>query len=508
MNRELPDPADQAPLATSRCDRGPLWQHDLRAALADVMCGLDAALADPGGRGMHGQLQRAREAANDLAQLIDLDDAVAGAPVVQSDDAADRGTPSETPPLVIADALERVRRRWTSAASGRGMALAVHMSPDIPPVLAIDRVPLTRIFANLMRNALCYARRGTIHLSLDFDQAEGLLLTVRDEGDGFPAERLSDPACAGQRSETATLRSPEGQGLGLAICHALVAEAGGRIELANAPEGGAEIRVSLPARPVDIGSTMPDAPLPDLSGWNVLVADDSETSRALLEQFLSALGAQVTGLSNGGTAAAQLLTERFDLAVLDIEMPGLRGTEVIAAIRRSGLPWADLPIIQCSGHRGAQMGGADACLLKPMLGLQPILRALEDAGCTTTVPRVTTPPRGLLAHLRLTEKALPAGLGRELIADLETVRHGLSLALPPFDLCALQLLSHKLSAVAGAAGDTPLSRQARALDSATRHGTYEDIQTLGRVALIFIDRLIATTRNNLNTKTDLQHETQ
>ncbi|WP_146684052.1 hybrid sensor histidine kinase/response regulator [Thioclava sediminum] len=507
----MPDPAAQEPFASLRCDLGPLWQHDLRAALADVMCGLDAALADPGGQSTHGQLERAREAANDLAQLLDLDGAKEFAPAAPSDDAtselSDASEASPAPPhLVIADALERVRRRWTSAAHVRGMSLAIHMAPDLPPVLAIDRVPLTRIFANLMRNALCYAQRGTIHLSLDFDPTKGLLLTVRDEGDGFPEERLRAPACAGQRSEPATFRNPEGQGLGLAICHALVAEAGGKIDLANAPQGGAEIRVSLPARPVDISSTMRDAPLPDLSGWNVLVADDSEMSRAVLEQFLSAMGAQVTGLRRGDSAAAQLRAERFDLAVLDVEMPGCRGPEVIASIRRSGLPWADLPIIQCSGYRDVEKGEADACLIKPVLGLQPILRALEEAGCMTTVPRVTTPPRGLLAHLRLAEKALPAGLGQELIADLETVRHGLSLALPPFDLCALQLLSHKLSAVAGVAGDHPLSRHARALDSATRHGTYEDIQDLGRVALIFIDRLIATTRNNLNAKTDLQHE--
>ncbi|MEO1952045.1 MAG: hypothetical protein ABGX09_18405, partial [Thioclava sp.] len=67
-----------------RCDLGPLWQHDLRAALADVMCGLDAALADPGGQNTHGQLERAREAASDLAQLLDLDGAATIAPAASS----------------------------------------------------------------------------------------------------------------------------------------------------------------------------------------------------------------------------------------------------------------------------------------------------------------------------------------------------------------------------------------------------------------------------------------
>jgi two-component system sensor histidine kinase KdpD len=119
----------------------------------------------------------------------------------------------------------------------------VHMPAD-PPLLAIDAVLMERVFGNLLENASKYAPEGTdIHVRIEPD-AQHMRISVCNAGAGFPTDRLAHVFGVFERG------MPEshipGVGLGLSICRAIVEAHGGHIEALNPPEGGAEVRFTLP----------------------------------------------------------------------------------------------------------------------------------------------------------------------------------------------------------------------------------------------------------------------
>lgn len=112
------------------------------------------------------------------------------------------------------------------------------------PLLSIDAVLMERVFGNLLENAAKYSPAHTdIHISAE-PQGTNMLISVRNEGAGFPADRL--PTIFGVFERGTPESSIPGVGLGLSICQAIVEAHGGRIEALNPPEGGAEVRFMLP----------------------------------------------------------------------------------------------------------------------------------------------------------------------------------------------------------------------------------------------------------------------
>jgi two-component system sensor histidine kinase KdpD len=126
-----------------------------------------------------------------------------------------------------------------------GHHVRVHLPADLP-LLAIDAVLMERVFGNLLENAGKYAPDGSeIQVHAHADAAQGLMrIRVLNEGDGFPADKLDHVFGVFERGLPES--SIPGVGLGLSICRAIVEAHGGRIEALNPPQGGAEVRFSLP----------------------------------------------------------------------------------------------------------------------------------------------------------------------------------------------------------------------------------------------------------------------
>lgn len=119
----------------------------------------------------------------------------------------------------------------------------VHLDADLP-LLAIDAVLMERVFGNLLENAAKYAPAHTdIHISAA-PQGTNMLISVRNEGAGFPVDRL--PTIFGVFERGTPESCIPGVGLGLSICQAIVEAHGGHIDALNPPGGGAEVRFMLP----------------------------------------------------------------------------------------------------------------------------------------------------------------------------------------------------------------------------------------------------------------------
>ncbi|MBI1206037.1 MAG: PAS domain-containing protein [Azospirillum sp.] len=222
-----------------------------------------------------------------------------------------------------------------------------------------------QVIINLLTNAIdaivgsegrsIFGSMGTISVGLDEDKAAGTV-TVRleDDGPGIPAhvrERMFDPFFT-------TKAAGKGTGLGLSICLGIVAEMGGRLEVA-AVERGACIDIVLPVVPAATepasASPPPLQQQPAVAargqargrGRHVLVVDDDETCCRMIAGFLRRRGFRITTARNGAQAMARFLDDGADAVITDITMTGGDGNQLIRALRSRT---AQIPIIVVTGR--------------------------------------------------------------------------------------------------------------------------------------------------------------
>jgi|HubBroStandDraft_1064217.scaffolds.fasta_scaffold02512_2 PAS domain S-box-containing protein len=210
-------------------------------------------------------------------------------------------------------------------------------APDDLPAVTGDRKLLTQAFLNIITNAeqavSSVRDHGTLQVSLS---AEGqkVCAAFSDDGPGIPTENVQmifDPFYT-------TKRPGGGSGLGLTICLAVVKEHGGTIEV-QSNEGGATFRVLLPAAPAEpasnplSGGKSSYARTEVLRGRSVLVVDDEESIREIVQEGLAARGVKVDCAANSEEALLLLPTQPYEFVLCDFNLPGLHGQQLFERLR-------------------------------------------------------------------------------------------------------------------------------------------------------------------------------
>jgi CheY-like chemotaxis protein/HPt (histidine-containing phosphotransfer) domain-containing protein len=473
-----------------------LLGHDLRAAVSDILGGLRLLSDEDLSTGMRLQLERMRAAGEDMARLLEE-----GIEIV-----TDQTVGPLRQTVQLARLLYDVEMRWTGRAEEKGLRFHVAMAPDVPMVVRLDRIALERVLSNMLSNAVKYTDRGAVRLVLTIEPGETgarLHFSVLDDGPGFGPDlrkRLFERGCRG------AVPGKAGHGLGLFISRDMARRLEGRIELANRPEGGAIVALSLPLDGLLPPEIAIETPLPDLGRMTVLVADDSALNQAVLGHMLSAMGARCDTAGDGVEALEMLDNGSYDLAVVDAEMPRLSGLELIQTLRASGGRHSAMPIVVCTAYvlranREAIMAaGADAIVSKPLTMIAPlaeaISRALEHqqgnpgggarACCAPVVDAAVFD--GLLA---LAGPQQAQELLARLLTDLGRVERGLVAGLSESNLALVRSDGHVLISVAGAVGAVRLQNLAEELCTCARNGDIPAVQLIGRAVLTQVDRLIA-----------------
>lgn len=489
-----PAPTPPQAASPSQPERLALIGHDLRAALSDVVGGL--RLIDPAGMDQVAklQLERVRSAGEVLARLVEetLVTLQEGEPAL----------PTAPGNLQLARFLYDLEMRWSGRAQEKGLAFRLTCEGDVPLVVGIDRLAAERILSNLLSNAIKFTDRGSVAMLVSHaqgPQGPRLNVTIRDDGPGFSAQALE--RLYEFRGRPAGTSKP-GHGLGLHITKALTDRLGGVITVENCPGGGAQVRLELPCT-LPVAAPDPQAgPLPDLSRLKVLVAEDNATCRLILTRMLGQLGAEFV-LAEDGVAALQWLErESFDLALIDMEMPHIPGTEVIRTLRCMPPPVCRLPVIAVtahalpSQHAAILSSGADAILEKPVAGIAEfgllVTRLLGP--CPVEQPDAVVADPGLNQEVfdRLLAMAGPGATG-ELLArldqDLRQTRDGLATALADGDRAGVRADTHVLIALAGAVGAERLQVCAQDMNAAMHQGSAIPAEQ-EREAMLLLDRLI------------------
>jgi len=261
----------------------------------------------------------------------------------------------EQAPVDLHSVIDEVVAMHLERAGAKGVALRVEKSPALPAHCLGDPIRLGQVLVNLLSNAVKFTEQGSVVLSADLVDGQ-IRLDVADTGIGMPPEQIDRLFAPFEQAESSTTRRFGGTGLGLAITKRLIDVMNGSITVRSEPGRGTTFEVSLPYVPVPPGQPAatplprPITSEPRLRGIRILVAEDNEVNRLILEDMLTAEGATATLVENGKLAVERIERDgpsAFDLVMLDIQMPIMDGFEAADRIRRRA---PGLPIIAQTAH--------------------------------------------------------------------------------------------------------------------------------------------------------------
>jgi PAS domain S-box-containing protein len=250
--------------------------------------------------------------------------------------------------LLVDEALGLVAER----AAEKMLPLTRHLAPDLPQWVIGDPLRIRQILANILSNAVKFAETGQIVLDVRRAGSD-ILFSVSDNGIGMNPEQVANLFQPFQQADISITRKFGGTGLGLAISMNLARMMGGDIEVSSQPELGSTftLRIHLPETDDHPSSESRNhfGAGRRLEGLRVLVAEDIELNREVLDDMLTFEGATCLMVTNGQEAVTTIADDpsRFDVVLMDIQMPIMDGRE---AARRIQVIAPALPIIALTAH--------------------------------------------------------------------------------------------------------------------------------------------------------------
>ncbi len=319
----------------------------------------------------------------------------------------------------LREAIEQSASEFASQAHAKGLEFVSSIAPSVPDRALGDPARLRQVLANLVGNAVKFTERGRIGVAAELvsqtrDELR-LRFTVRDTGIGIPAgdrERLFETFTQADDSNT---RKYGGTGLGLAIAKQLVDLLGGEIGVESEPGGGsrfwftasfgvaAQMEAAMPVPPqvrtqrplpapqtqtatasAQVAERLKEAPPSGAvqPSMRILLAEDNEINQRITLRLLQKLGLAADAVVNGREAVEALEKQKYDLVLMDCQMPEMDGFEATAAIRSREGKSRHQTI--CALTANAMAGDRERCLAAGMddyiskpVGLEKLRDALE-----------------------------------------------------------------------------------------------------------------------------------
>ncbi len=282
-------------------------------------------------------------------------------------------------PFTLDDVLQNLSDLVIIKAQEKGLEILFDVPHSVPQHLLGDPLRLGQVLLNLVQNAIKFTEKGEIILAIHLKSEEKnscqLLFEVKDTGIGISAEKQRSLFDSFTQADTSTTRKYGGTGLGLAISQHLVSLMGGQIQIKSKINRGSNFYFKLtfhkqrhPAK---------EQMLAELGDTRVLVIDDNEAARMILQNILRSFSMQVDTVSSGSQALLQLEQackdqNPYQLILVDWQMPEMDGLETIERIRNSQNISTQPAVIMITAHgkediaQQAAISDIDAYLLKPI----------------------------------------------------------------------------------------------------------------------------------------------
>jgi PAS domain S-box-containing protein len=316
----------------------------------------------------------------------------------------------ETIDFQLREAVEGVAESLAEQASRKSLELACHIHASVPDALVGDSGRLRQALSNLVNNGIKFTHAGSvaIRVALESETDSHAILRFRIEDTGIgidPAahHRLFEPF---SQADVSTTRKYGGSGLGLVISKELIGRMGGEIGVESAAGKGTTFWFTARFQKQPPGAVKP-AVTTSLEGLRVLIVDDNQVNRTILEHQVSDWKMNPVSAANGWEACAFLRQAAsdgapFPLVILDMQMPGMNGLEVARRIKADpSTANTTLLILTSIGDQldeaTLRSTGISACLTKPVMQSHlrtRILTALSREGIPVSSAAAQTPARG------------------------------------------------------------------------------------------------------------------
>ncbi|TCL68519.1 PAS domain S-box-containing protein [Hydrogenispora ethanolica] len=267
------------------------------------------------------------------------------------------------------------------AAGNKGLHLLYSIDSSIPQRVRGDKLRLQQILSNILNHAIQCTERGSISVTVTRQGESKGITAVRfriaDTGSGIPPEKL---AALFESSRRAEEPDDEGTGLGLAIAKHFIERMGGDLQVQSEVDKGScfVFTIAFPGAgvPPETGereSSIAQGMARPREAFRILVAEDYEANQIVMGEILKFKGYQYTVVANGIEALKELERNRYDLVLMDVQMPGMSGLEATARLRLGEQGTGRrLPVIGLTGYamtedeERCRAAGMDGYLAKPI----------------------------------------------------------------------------------------------------------------------------------------------
>jgi signal transduction histidine kinase/CheY-like chemotaxis protein len=275
----------------------------------------------------------------------------------------------------LEDLITGVLSQYGRTAASKGVAVSYEIASDVPGWMRGDSGKIRQVLGNLVNNAVKFTRAGEVRVQVvrqpeptEGADEDGLMVQVRvsDTGIGIPAAKLDDIFECFSQAEDHLSHASGALGLGLAIVSRLLAILGGSIHCSSEEGDGSVFCFTVPLKRSRYEKRSPLAEVMaegmPLEGVRVLVAEDDLLSQRYMLGILEKMGCVVSLASDGDQAVEALRRRKYDIVLMDVEMPVQSGTEATMAIRRpeTGCLDPEVPVVALTAH--AMWGDEQRCM--------------------------------------------------------------------------------------------------------------------------------------------------
>jgi CheY-like chemotaxis protein len=369
---------------------------------------------------------------------------------------------------LVAAALDLMRVR----ADDKGLDIVCELSAEIHHALRGDPDRLSQVLINLLGNAIKFTEAGQVTLRIEREPVEAdglqtLRFSVSDTGPGIPLDKQSLIFETFTQADGSISRQYGGTGLGLTISRHIVERMGGRLEVSSIPGKGSTFSFSIPFEIAAERAVRPDSTgfLPceqPAAGLRILLAEDSKFNQLLVSAYLKQTGWTLEIAADGQAAVDKFTSGRFDLVLMDVQMPVIDGYTATRKIReweaRQGARRTPILALSADAMEEAfeksREAGCDVHLTKPITK-PTLLRAIAEH-CKARGAICVRPAKEV-------EDLVPQYLDR-LRSDLA----GLAAALQGGDYDAIRVMGHNMKGSGGGYGFDAITKIGASLEAAAK----------------------------------------
>jgi signal transduction histidine kinase/ActR/RegA family two-component response regulator/HPt (histidine-containing phosphotransfer) domain-containing protein len=422
----------------------------------------------------------------------------------------------EDAPFDLRACVEGAVRVFRAKAIEKRLELQATFDARVPRAVRGDVTRLRQVIVNLVSNAVKFTERGAVTVAVTRGAGDTLAFAVRDTGPGIAPAGLERLFRAFSQVDASVARTHGGTGLGLAICKRLVEKMGGTIGVESAVGAGSTFRFTAALPEVD-PSLLPaghaaaaafDAKLAERVPLRILVVDDHVVNQKVARMTLAKMGYAPDVAGDGAEALRRLEGARYDVVLMDVQMPGMDGVEATRRLRAEPARYGAPRVLAMTATGVAEelarclAAGMDAAVAKPIDPAE-LARALEGArppapstkavgprsrgSLVFTAPSAETlvaPPvldRGAIASLRQLTAEDPrvfVELVDVVLKGLDDAERDIDRGFATGDAGVVMMAAHRLKGSTGLWGASGLVATLDALETAGRAGALEDLEVV------------------------------